>query len=365
MNQRLEALAAQVAAGRGAVARDAAHAQRRAFGREDAHDVVAFELPLDGGAPPGEDARGLARRTGRGGSGVEVQGPFGEALAAGDPLLDPRSGAGRRLETCAHDIAAREDQIGQDAVAAAVGDHDLDALARDARRDAAFGRHAPAAARGACGVDILREVAARSHAADDLRRGVRGRSVVDAVDVAQDDERLGVHHRGHEAREFVVVGEHQFGDRDGVVLVDDRDDARGEHRLHAVALVEVLAPRGEALLGGEHLPADDAVFVEEVVIAVQQLHLSDGREELARRNGVDASDPGFEDAAARGHGPRRDEDHLDARAVEPCDLVHERRDARGVGPSVFAGQHVAADLDDDAAVFFVTVQRFYKLNVKR
>ncbi len=182
--------------------------------------------------------------------------------------------------------------------------------------------------------------------------GSAGDTVVDAVDVAQDDERLGVHHRRHEAREFVVVGEHQFGDRDRVVLVDDRDDARREHRLHAVALVEVLAPRGEALLGGEHLPADDAVFVEEVVVAVQQLHLSDGREELARRNGVDASDPGFEDAAARGHGPRRDEDHLDARAVEPCDLVHERRDARGVGPSVFAGQHVAADLDDDAAVFF-------------
>ena len=52
-------------------------------------------------------------------------------------------------------------------------------------------------------------------------------------------------------------------------------------------------------LGGEHLPAGDAVFVEEVVVAVQQFHLPDGREELAGRNGVDAaSDAGFEQAAA-------------------------------------------------------------------
>ena len=79
---------------------------------------------------------------------------------------------------------------------------------------------------------------------------------------------------------------------------------------------------------------------------------SDGREELARRNGVDASDAGFEQAAARGHGARRDEDELRAGPVQARQLVHERRDARGVGPSVLAGEHIAADLDDDAAVFF-------------
>ena len=118
-------------------------------------------------------------------------------------------------------------------------------------------------------VDVLREVFRGFHTADDLRCGVGGRAVVDAVDVAQDNERLGVHHGRDEPRELVVVGEHQFGDRDGVVLVDDRQHAVGEHRLHAVALVEVLPPCGEALLGGEHLPADDAVFVEEVVVAVE------------------------------------------------------------------------------------------------
>jgi hypothetical protein len=281
-----------------------------------------------------------------------VQGALGEAFAAGDPLLDPRSRSGSRFETRAYDVAVREDQIRQDIVAAAVGDHDLDALARRARRNAALGRHASATARGTRRVDVLREVAARGDAADDLRGGVRRRTVVDAVDIAQDDERLGSHHRRHETRKFVVVGEHQLRDRDRVVLVDDRDDARREHRLHAVALVEVLPPRGEALLGGEHLPAGDAVFVEEVVVAVQQFHLPDGREELAGRNGVDASDAGFEQAAARGHGARRDEDELRAGPVQARQLVHERRDARGVGPSVLAGEHIAADLDDDAAVFF-------------
>ena len=194
--------------------------------------------------------------------------------------------------------------------------------------------------------------------ADHLRRGVGGRAVVDAVDVAQDNQRFGLHHGRHESRKFVVVGEHQLGDRDGVVLVDDWDHAVGEHDLHAVALVEILPPCGEALLGGEHLPADDAVFVEEVVVAVQQLHLTYGREELAGRYGVDAARALFEDAAARSHGARRDEDHLDAGAVQPGDLVHEGRNARGVGASVVAGQHVAASLDDDAAVFAGSVHVF-------
>ena len=105
MNQRFETFAAEVAAGRRAVARDAAHAQRGAFGREDAYDVVALEIPFDGRDAHGEDARGLALRDGRGGPGVEVQGALGEAFAAGDPLLDPRSRSGNRFETRAYDVA--------------------------------------------------------------------------------------------------------------------------------------------------------------------------------------------------------------------------------------------------------------------
>ena len=62
MNQRFETFAAEVAAGRRAVARDAAHAQWGAFGREDAYDVVALEIPFDGRDAHGEDARGLALR---------------------------------------------------------------------------------------------------------------------------------------------------------------------------------------------------------------------------------------------------------------------------------------------------------------
>ena len=118
MNQWFETFAAEVAAGRRAVARDAAHAQWGAFGREDAYDVVALEIPFDGRDAHGEDARGLALRDGRGGPGVEVQGALGEAFAAGDPLLDPRSRSGSRFETRAYDVAVREDQIRQDIVAA-------------------------------------------------------------------------------------------------------------------------------------------------------------------------------------------------------------------------------------------------------
>ena len=88
MNQRFETFAAEVAAGRRAVARDAAHAQWGAFGREDAYDVVALEIPFDGRDAHGEDARGLALRDGRGGPGVEVQGATELALTKLDVLSD-------------------------------------------------------------------------------------------------------------------------------------------------------------------------------------------------------------------------------------------------------------------------------------
>ena len=86
MNQRFETFAAEVAAGRRTVARDAAHAQWGAFGREDAYDVVALEIPFDGRDAHGEDARGLALRDGRGGPGVEVQGATELALTKLDVL---------------------------------------------------------------------------------------------------------------------------------------------------------------------------------------------------------------------------------------------------------------------------------------
>ena len=43
----------------------------------------------------------------------------------------------------------------------------------------------------------------------------------DAIDVGEQDERVGFHHLGDEARQFIVIGKHQLSDRDGVVLVDD------------------------------------------------------------------------------------------------------------------------------------------------
>ena len=51
---------------------------------------------------------------------------------------------------------------------------------------------------------------------------ITGRTVVDAVHIAlQNHRRVSAHHRGDEARQLVVIGEHQFGDAHRVILVHD------------------------------------------------------------------------------------------------------------------------------------------------
>ena len=108
-----------------------------------------------------------------------------------------------------------------------------------------------------------------------------------------------------------------------------------------------MLPGAETLLGGEHLPADDSPCVEEFVVAADQLHLPDGRVELAGRHGVEPV-AGRDHPAPCGDSARRHDDDLDAGTVQGCDLVGQRRHAVGIERAVGAGQHVAAHLYDDA-----------------
>ena len=265
----------------------------------------------------------------------------------GDPFFDLRDRSRGRNEARRDDFGSFGQQLRQDVVSFAVRHDYLDPFVGHLHRDSAFGQHTSAAELRFPGADVLRQVVAlRADLPQYARCGVCRVAVVDAVDVAEDNQRLDVHHRGDQARQLVVVGEHQFRQRDRVVLVDDRDHAVFEHHRHAVLLVQVVAPRRKVLFGRQHLSAGDAVFAEQLVVVVDQLHLSDGRKELAGRNGIQFP-LRLQLVASRCDGPRRHENHLDACAVQRGELVGQRRHPRRVERPVRAGQHVAAYLYDN------------------
>ena len=276
---------------------DFAHTETGAVGvGKDADDIVGFERAFDAGDSYGEDGGCLFAEEGTYGTFVEVDGTLREVFRVGNPLLDIRGFVLVGHKACAahfgsYLVAASSgidvDEFEQHARALAVGDDDLDAFGGYLACNALLGDHAAAPETRLAGLYVLTDVGIVADDGDELRVGIGGVARVDAVNVAEQDEQVGRHHGGDEAREFVVVGEHQFGDRDGVVLVDDGHHAFLQHHLHTVLLIEVMPARAERLFGGEHLSAGDAVVAEEFVVFVDEFGLAYGGVELALIDGVE------------------------------------------------------------------------------
>ena len=90
--------------------------------------------------------------------------------------------------------------------------------------------------------------------------GARRRSVVQAVDVGQQDQRLGLHDVRHERGQPVVVAEADLVGGHGVVLVDDRDDAEVEQAEQGALGVAVVAAADDVVGGDQHLPDGQPVL---------------------------------------------------------------------------------------------------------
>ena len=90
-----------------------------------------------------------------------------------------------------------------------------------------LGHHAAGADRRAAPGRRRRRPDRRRRARPSIRRAPGSRRVrgVEAVDVAEQDQRVGVDQMGDQGRQPVVVAEADLVGGDGVVLVDDRDDA--------------------------------------------------------------------------------------------------------------------------------------------
>lgn len=119
------------------------------------------------------------------------------------------------------------------------GDDERDARARDdlrrtnLRSHAADGRRAQGAARHAFD-RVVNALDCRQQPS-----GGRAEAFDDAVHGGEDDEQVRWQERGDEGGEPVVVAELQLGEGDGVVLVDDGDDAAVEQGDERVAGVKV------------------------------------------------------------------------------------------------------------------------------
>ena len=131
---------------------------------------------------------------------------------------------------------------------------------------------------------------------DEPRGGIgMGRRRVETVDVGEQDQQIGAHHRGDARGEAVIVAIADLGRRNRVVLVDDGDRAEPQQRADRRARVQIAA----ALLG----------VAERQQISVRR-GSNGGRAAPNRRgrarSGRPRPPPGFPRAAARrGAAPAR------------------------------------------------------------
>lgn len=202
-----------------------------------------------------------------------------------DPLFDTAD-AFARQKMRANGQFVGEEEVCKDVVTFAVGDEDIDTFFGDLACNARLGLHAASSELAFACLDVLLDTFSRCDFGDDLHSRVTGLAGVDAVDVAENGERLAFHHGGYQTGKFIVVGEHEFGERDGVVFVDNGQHVVLQHCRNAVALVEVVSAIGQVFLGGEHLSANDALFRKELHVSTDEFGLSDCRKDLSSGDGI-------------------------------------------------------------------------------
>jgi len=94
--------------------------------------------------------------------------------------------------------------------------------------------------------------------------------------VGQDDEHVRLDEVGHECRERVVIAEADLVDRDGVVFVDDRDDAQREKRAQRRSCVEIALAVREIFVRQQNLGGHQIVLPEAGFVHLDETHLPDG-----------------------------------------------------------------------------------------
>ena len=158
------------------------------------------------------------------------------------------------------------EKVDEDILPLAIGNDHLYARLLHTGGSGVFGMHTATAKCALLSLDIFAEVATRGHKGNNLRLRVVGLTGEDTVDIAQQDEHVGMHHLGNKSAEFVIISEHKFGDANSVVLVDDWYYIVFEHHCHTSLLVFILLSRVEVFLHSQNLSDVQMMLAEKVVV---------------------------------------------------------------------------------------------------
>ena len=210
-------------------------------------------------------------------------------------------------------------------------------------------RARPARATGGCfdlGVDTL-------DPPDQLRLAVRARvGIVEAIDVSQHHEQVGVDQVGDVGREAVVFanagGQHRI-QGDSIVFVDDRHRPRFEQVSERIPCVQIAEAVRKVAAGEEDLGDDRVVPIEQFVPALHQVALADAGDRLAGED-VAAGEASAQAVAAGGLRAAGDHRHLASLGAQTDHLANEPGHGFEVQAVGAGGEQAGAKLRDDAAV---------------
>ena len=173
-------------------------------------------------------------------------------------------------------------------------------------------------------------------------------AVVQAFLVGQKDKGVGFDEVGHERAEGVVVAEFDFVGGNGVVFVDDGDDAFGQQGLQGAAGVEVAGAVAQVVVGEQDLGGADAVRCERGFVGLGDAGLPDGGGGLQFVDGGGAFAPA-QPFDAFGDGTAGNEDGLHALFAQFGDLRRPAVECGLVYAFAARGNKAGTDFDDKGA----------------